>query len=426
MVPGSAMPPGHPVTEARWHMERCAFAARRSMELLATWVWTTGDLDAKFVFGRHAFEHAVHADLFSQRGTELHSALPHYGWQLQPLDLERLDTAFRGIVDAPSLAAKLGAFYGAMLPWLLRYHETYLQASDPILEGPTARLLDQVVSEERRHLTWGQAQLERLEPAAQPEATAWQSRANGLLETATALSTTPAGPDDPLARFVGIQPASDPRMRLVYYTPGEGPSVAVDFDPQSETEIQQIMLCTLVSVETEAAEMLCRILVEFPSLPWHMRLQLSRQMWDECRHAAAQRRILEGIGGSLGSWPAITYLNCLVGEEQDVLKRLIVLQRVVEGTAVDQHRPRGRFFLDQGMLPLAAMFDYVLADEDGHIALSRWIPLVAGEDAHRLEELDAYQARKEQELSDFNDWLITKRRDLQRLFQPATGTARSA
>jgi hypothetical protein len=298
------------------------------------------------------------------------------------------------------------------------------------MEGPTYRILEQVVAEERRHLAWGQAQLAtRLgeQPAAEQEAAGWQARAEDFLDRATSLSARPGvGPDDPLARFVGVNPPSDPRMLLVYYTPGVGPSAAVDFDPRSEAEVQQIMLCTLVSVETEAAEMLCRILVEFPTLPWRMRLQLARQMWDECRHAAAQRRILESLGGTLGSWPAITYLNCFVGEEPDVLKRLILLQRVVEGTAVDQHRPRGHYFLAQGMLPLAAMFDYVLADEDGHIALSRWIPVVAGDDPVRLQELATYQARKEHELSDFIDWLITKRRDLQRVHQPAAQAPVSA
>jgi Protein of unknown function (DUF455) len=414
----------HPVAESQWHMEHFAFAARRSMELLATWVWTTPNLDAKFAFGRHAFEQAVHADLFGQRSTELRSGLPIYGWQPQPPDLPPIDTVFRRVVDAPSLPARLGAYYGSLLPWLLSRHQTYLQSADPILEGPSARLLEQVVAEERRQLTWGREQLSTLCEAERAEADAWRARVDQLLEFAPGRQQARTSSlDDPLGTFAGIQPASDPRMRLVYYTPGIGPSVEVDFGPQSEAESQQIMLCTLVSAETEAAELLCRILVEFPGLPWLMRLQLARQMWDECRHAASQRRILEGIGGSLGSWPAIAFINPLVGDEPDVLKRLIVLQRVVEGVSVDQHRPRGRYFLKQGMLPLVAMFDYVLADEDGHIALSRWIPQVAGDDPHRLRELQAYQTRKEREFSIYLDWLLSKRRDVQRLFPQATRTS---
>jgi len=412
----------HPVAEAHWFMECFAFAERRGMELLAAWVWTTGDLDAKLEFGRHAYEDATHAELFLQRSTELRSALPTYGWQPRMLDLDTLDQVFRALIHAPTLASKLGALYGALKPWTLRQYEAYVREGDPIMEGPTLRLLEQIMVDERRHIAWGQAFLDALvatDLTAQREAEEWRARVTGLL-AAPAAPLVPAGsPSDPLVRFVGVQPASDPRMHLVYYTPGKGPSEEVDFDPQSETEIQQVMLSTLVSVETEAEELLCRILVEYPDLPWTMRLQLARQMWDECRHAASQRRILEGLGASLGTWPAITYINRFVGDEPDVLKRLIVLQRVVEGTSVDQHRPRGRFFLEQGMIALVTMFDYVLADEDGHIALSRWIPVVAGDDPARLHTLAAYQVRKEGEFSDFLDWLVSKRRDLQRLYQPA-------
>jgi hypothetical protein len=307
---------------------------------------------------------------------------------------------------------------------LRRQYEEYLRSGDPILEGPTLRLLEQIMAEERHHIAWGLASLDALveaDPAARDEAEWWRARVDELLDAPWGAPVTAGGPADPLVRIVGARPASDPRMHLVYYMPGEGPSEEVDFDPQSETEIQQVMLSTLVSVETEAEELLCRILVEFPDLPWVMRLQLARQMWDECRHAASQRRILESLGATLGTWPAITYINRFVGDEPDVLKRLIVLQRVVEGISVDQHRPRGRFFLDQGMIPLVTMFDYVLADEDGHIALSRWIPIIAGDDPAYLHELSAYQARKEQEFSDFTDWLVSKRRDLQRLYQPARG-----
>jgi hypothetical protein len=415
---------GYPVGESHWHMARFAFASRRSMELLATWVWRTPDLNAKLALGRHAYEQAVHANFFRQRSTELRPGLPAYGWQPQPVDLGPIDSAFRGIVDAPSLPARLGAFYGSVLPSLLGRHEVYLQAADPILEGPSVRLLEHVVAEEQRQLAWGRAQLSALPEPEAGEAASWQARAGQLLEVMTAERPQgDADPDDPLAEFAGIRPASDPRMRLVYYTPGEGPSIDVDFGPQSEAESQQIMLCTLVSAETEAVELLCRVLVEFPRLPWPMRMQLARQMWDECRHAAAQRRILESIGGSLGSWPAIAFINPLVGEEPDVLKRLIVLQRVVEGVSVDQHRPRGRYFLRQGMLPLVAMFDYVLADEDGHIALSRWIPQVAGDDPQRLRELEAYQTRKESEFATYLDWLLSKRRDVQRLFPQASGSS---
>jgi uncharacterized ferritin-like protein (DUF455 family) len=144
-------------------------------------------------------------------------------------------------------------------------------------------------------------------------------------------------------------------------------------------------------------------------------------MWDECRHAASQWRILQQLGADLSTWPAIAYINLLAGDEPDVLERLIVLQRVVEGISVDQHRPRARNFQSQGEEALVEMFDYILADEDTHIALSRWITTLADKDQTRLQELANYQMRKEQEYADYSAWLITKRRDLARLYPSTSG-----
>jgi hypothetical protein len=422
----------HPVAEARWYMERFAFLELRCMEMLAAWVWNTGNLDYKLVFGAHAYQDMVQADLFRRRCTELHSALPpDEDWQPLPLDLGSLDRICREVACVTSPALKLSGLYGALKPWLIHGYESYLQDADAILEGPTIRLLEQVMLDERRQVAWGQdilATQVMIDPVARDEVERWQAHVTDLLRDASVLAPRGHGEGatmearEPLVRLEPGDPPSDPRMHLVYYTVGQGPSEEVDFDPQSETEIQQIMLSTLTSVETEATELLCKLLVEFPDLPWEMRLPLCRQMWDETRHAGSQRRLLEQSGAHLGSYPGITYINRLVGDEPDVLKRLIVLQSVVEGISVDQHRPRGRYFQRLGMLQLARMFDYVLADEEIHIGLSRWITMLAGDDEARLHDLAAYQERKEQEFCEFTEWLITKRRDLQRLYQPS-GTA---
>ncbi len=398
------------------------------METLAAWIWNTGDLDCKLAFGTHAYEDATHTDLFQRRAGELRPGIPAYGWEPQPLGLEELEHVYQEALKAPTLLCKLSWLYRVLKPWLLQQYEAFLLASDPILEAPTRKLLEQVIHDERHQLIWGEVFLqERMageDDAVQCATKAWQGQMERLLHEKwdTPVEKDAAMvPREPLVRFTGAQPAADPRVHLIYYVPGQGSSEDVDFDPQNETEIQQIMLSTLVAVETEAAELLCRILVEFPELPWPMRLQLARQMWDECRHAASQWRILQHLGADLGTWPAIAYINLLAGDEPDVLKRLIVLQRVVEGISVDQHRPRARSFQSQGEEALVEMFDYILADEDTHIALSRWITTLADKDQTRLQELASYQMRKEQEYADYSAWLITKRRDLARLYPSTRG-----
>jgi hypothetical protein len=68
------------------------------------------------------------------------------------------------------------------------------------------------------------------------------------------------------------------------------------------------------------------------------------------------------------------------------------------------------------MHPLVQMFDYVLADEDNHIALSHWINELPADDEARMADLGRYQIQKEQEFLEFTEWLTSKRRDLARLY----------
>ncbi len=415
----------HPVEEAHWFLQRAAFLECRCMEILAAWIWNTPNLDLKLSFGLHAYEDATHSDLCFRRKKELQPGLPSYGWNRIPLALNELDVLCRQVATADVLCCKLSGLYGSLKPWILEKYEYYLQEADPILEGPTVRILTDIIREKRLQIASGQEWLKeqvKNDVEARDHADRWSKHITKCLEEvidhAAQNSEAPA-PLEPLMRFTGQPPACDPRPHIVYYTPGQGPSEPVEFDPKSETEIQQVMLSTLVVVEVEAAELVGRILVEFPELPWQMRFELCRQMWDECRHAASQWRLLRHLGAELGVHPSIAYINRFVGDEPDPLKRLIVLQRVVEGISVDQHRPRGRYFLKEGIIPLVQMFDYILADEDNHIGLSSWIRVVTGDDPKRLQEISRYQAVKEKEYSDYSDWLVSKRRDLARLYPPS-------
>jgi hypothetical protein len=420
----------HPVAQAHWFMERAAFLEGRCMEILAAWVWTTGDLDLKLPFGTHAYEDAMHADLCRKRVQELRPSLPTYGWEPSKLALDSLDRLSRALVQVPSTAGRLSVLYGVLKPWLLERYEEYLQNGDPILEGPTIRLLEQIVREERKQIAWGQECLHKLsekQPSFQEEAEHWRTYGEKLLNE---LTVAPVSEEDakeapvsvePLMLFTGQAPAIDPRIDAVRYTPGKGVSREVEIDPQNEAEVQEVMLIGIMMGEVEATDMLCRILVEYPTLPWQMRAQLARQMWDECRHAASQWRLLRAMGVDMDAFPAIAYINPFVGDEPDVFKRLIVLQRVVEGISIDHHRPRGRYFMREEEYLLVQMFDYILADEDTHIALSHWITELIGNDAEHVQELARYQAQKEQDLFEYNKWLFTIRRDLARLYLAGTG-----
>src|SRR6185369_9469714 len=121
--------------------------------------------------------------------------VPTYGWESKPIDLAPLDALCREVGRASTIGEKLLGLYGAFKPWLLRQYEAYLQEADSILEGPTIRLLETVVQQERHQIT-DALELANKKLAADPqacaEAEAWQAHLTQLLDDETAGNPVPA------------------------------------------------------------------------------------------------------------------------------------------------------------------------------------------------------------------------------------------
>ncbi|HEY8476947.1 MAG TPA: DUF455 family protein, partial [Chloroflexota bacterium] len=149
---------------------------------------------------------------------------------------------------------------------------------------------------------------------------------------------------------------------------------------------------------------------------------LARQIWDEVRHADMQWRRLEELGGRPDAAPVALWISEHCGFHDDPLARLIVLQRAAEGRAVDLHRQRVvRLLEEQGDRETAAIFDYILADEKGHVGFSHWINELTRDDPERRRRLLEIQRWGEERFEE----IVKRRADMARFgIQPrAVGSA---
>jgi hypothetical protein len=147
----------------------------------------------------------------------------------------------------------------------------------------------------------------------------------------------------------------------------------------------------------EAGDILGRVLADAPELPWAMRLDLARQLWDEARHAEMSWRRMEELGGALTPTPPIPplILTPMLGLT-DPLERLLVLQRVIEGRVTERHRYRVYYLTQELGDPVSArLYEYIVADERAHVGYSDWIPKLIGDDPARLARLDRLHAEAE-------------------------------
>ncbi len=145
-----------------------------AMETLARWIPTTPELEAKICFGRHVWEFAQHADLLGKRTAELRAA-PNFSNPPVAAFAELLAE----VPAATATADRVSHFYEGFVPDLARRYRAYLDATDHLLDDPSVRLMERVLTDLARMGAEAEALLRErpeLVHAASPGA-GWGARA---------------------------------------------------------------------------------------------------------------------------------------------------------------------------------------------------------------------------------------------------------
>jgi len=117
------------------------FVEVRLMEILSAWVPSTPEMEAKLLFGAHIWDTAQAADALGKRTYELrlplqHSLTPAAGY------LEVLGS----LAAAEGAGPRIAALYDVMLPGLATRFRNYLAATDPLMDAPTVRIIEQIMN----------------------------------------------------------------------------------------------------------------------------------------------------------------------------------------------------------------------------------------------------------------------------------------
>jgi hypothetical protein len=115
------------------------------METLSAWVPSTPEMEAKLLFGAHIWDVAQHADILGKRTHELRLPLQH--------SRRPADDYVRLLSDLTSFTAtdqRIAAFYDAILPGLGARYREYLERTDPLMDGPTVRIVERILVDQER------------------------------------------------------------------------------------------------------------------------------------------------------------------------------------------------------------------------------------------------------------------------------------
>ena len=126
------------VTENSRRLANYRYLEVQLMEMLGGWSQTTPPLALKAAFGYHVYDHAQAADLLGERLVQLRS----WSNRAEPAT-EEFAHLCEYIWNLESVSDRLVAVYRVLEPHLGSTYVDHADATDPLVDTPTVRLLRQ-------------------------------------------------------------------------------------------------------------------------------------------------------------------------------------------------------------------------------------------------------------------------------------------
>jgi len=280
-----AIQPGLSVEESVRRLKVAHYAFRRLHGIWVSRIACEPVYELKMAFSHHAHLAAEHVTALRVRVGEMREP---------PLGLERvpdpgMELLFDEIQQAPGTAALLIGVYEVALPALRRAMERHRNETHPLADQPTRRLLRWAMLEVDEMLDYGRRAIQAVVGAEERAAFGPGRR---VLEAALAggLDCAP-GDRGPLPerlhsrepwRFDG-RPQRDGRFPDPYNM-GVNAEVFL-YDPILPVEGKVLMMYYKRLREIDVPEMMAGIVSETTGKPWGYYRDMTRQLWDEARHA---------------------------------------------------------------------------------------------------------------------------------------------
>jgi hypothetical protein len=370
-----AMKPGLSVEECVRRLKRYHYAFKRLHQIFTARLTAEPLYELKMGFSLHAHLCAEHVAALRKRVGEMRE--PPLG--LEAVPDASLELVFDEILAAPTTEELLLGLYEKALPAVKAALERHTEETNPLVDHPTVRLCRFALLELGDMLDFGARSVAALvDDDCRERAKDWLplldqglAAAGGLDGTASASSTPPQRHHSAQPYHYDRVPRRDSRFPDPYNMGVNAEVFLYDekFPPQPKT----LMMFYKRLREVDVPEMMASIITETPGKPWAYYRDMTRQLWDEARHA-----MMGEVGfANLGiDWPNRVMINytwsLALNTQLKPIERHAVLYFIEQGL---MPRNGKRFEWEVGMAsgnPLAGLFqDYDWADEVLHARIGR-------------------------------------------------------
>ncbi|MFO0908196.1 MAG: hypothetical protein U0794_07530 [Isosphaeraceae bacterium] len=384
-----AMRPGLSVEACVDRLKRSHYAFKRLHEIFTARITAEPIYELKTGFSHHAYLCAEHVEAIRTRVAEMREpplgleAIPHPG----------LAVLFDEILAAPTTAELVVGLYGVALPALDAALERHGVDTNPLTDAPSVRVCRFARLELADMIAFGRACIEALVSDPDRRAMApWVERLNQALAVAGGLDGTAPVSEVPVERWhsrvpyvYDPVPQRDERFEDLW-NQGVNPEAFL-YNESYPPQPKALMMLYKRLREIDVPEMMASIIHETRGQPWGYYRDMTRQLWDEARHAMMGEVGFVALGVDWTLARITHNWSLRLNTECTPIERHAVLYFIEQGLmAKTGKRYEWEVGQASGIPLMATIQDYDWADEVLHAAIGRqwYIPQIG----HWKEALD--------------------------------------
>jgi hypothetical protein len=370
-----AMKPGLSVEECVRRLKRYHYALKRLHQIFTARITSEPIYELKMAFSLHAHYCAEHTAALRKRVGEMRE--PPLGLEAVPDPY--LEMLFDEILAAPATEELLVGLYEKALPSLKDALEKHLKITNPLVDHPSVRLCRFALLEINEAIDFGRKAIAQLvTDDARKKMQRWVKLLDDCLLVVggvadgvdtVGMDVEPIYSAEPF-KFNGF-PKRDERFPDPYNM-GVNAEVFL-YDEKFPAQPKTLMMFYKRLREIDVPEMMASIIVETPDKPWGYYQDMTRQLWDEARHAMMGEVGFANLGVD---WPNKVMVNftwsMALNTQLKPIERHAVLYFIEQGLMPKTGK---RFEWEVGLAshnPLSALFqDYDWADEVLHARIGR-------------------------------------------------------
>jgi hypothetical protein len=372
--------PGLSIEACVGRLKRYHYAFQRLHEILTARITAEPIYELKTGFAYHAYLCSEHVLALRTRVGEMRE--PPLGLEVVPDP--HLQIFFDEILAAPTTSELLAGLYEKAMPALDAALARHLADTNPLADAPSVRLCRFARLELADMIDFGARSITCLVDAgARSAMQPWLALLDDCLAAAGGLDGTAAGSNQAVTRQHSAKPYTyDPLPRRDerfqdLHNQGVNPEAFI-YNPDYPARPKALMMLFKRLREIDVPEMMASIIHQTKGKPWGYYRDLSRQLWDEARHAMMGEVGFVALGVDWTQARITHNWSLRLNTECSPMERHAVLYFIEQGLMTRTgKRYEWELGVDSGIPLMATIQDYDWADEVLHAALGRewYIPL---------------------------------------------------